>query len=66
MQISDVKPIMLSKQPVRYQNISYYITGCTLRLRDGEFYYQAELHDINANSVTIAELEDVILQEDKL
>lgn len=37
----------------------YILTGCIIRKRDSGFYYQAELKDINANSLVIADLNNI-------
>ena len=37
----------------------WLFVGCTLRKRGAEFYYQAELKEVEANAVIIARLEDV-------
>ena len=59
MQLADIKPAMSSKTHVTYRGITYHITGITMRLHDSEWIYQLELHDLKANSVTIARIEDV-------
>ena len=58
MDLTEVKKAMRTKQTV---NEHYYISGCMLRYneREGKFYYQAELHEKDINSVIIARLEDV-------
>lgn len=45
---------------VLYKKQKYILKACILRLNDNlEFYYQAELSELHANSVTICRLEDV-------
>lgn len=45
---------------------SYILTGCTLRKNsDGQFPYQAELKDINCNSVIIVPIEKVKVTNQK-
>lgn len=61
MEIKDVSK-NLTKQ-VSYKsgsNISEYkFTACILRVRDGQYYYQAELTDKNNKSVVIVSLDKV-------
>jgi glycyl-tRNA synthetase alpha subunit len=59
MQLKDIKPAMSAKTHVTYCDITYRITGIIMRLQDSEWIYQLELHDLKANSVTIARIEDV-------
>ena len=59
MQLADIKPAISAKTHVTYCDITYRITGITMRLHDSEWIYQLELHDLKANSVTIARIEDV-------
>jgi hypothetical protein len=61
MTLQEVKPAMTAQTRVIHRGIEYYITGCTMRLRGGEWYYQLELHDLRANSVTIADIKNVEL-----
>lgn len=42
-----------------YVNTEYLLTGCILRRGDTKYYYQAELKDINNNSVIIANLDNI-------
>lgn len=65
MFLFEVKMAMADKSTVTYRGIDYYITGCIMRLFCGEWYYQAELHDLKANSVTIAALHDVVPVESR-
>lgn len=60
MKLTDVKHAMAHKQNVRYKETEYYITACTMRIKGNEWYYQLELHDLKANAVTIASMEDII------
>ena len=62
MDISEVKTNL--NRMVRYKkNQSEYtqqFTGCILRIRDGKFYYQAELYDVKSGrSIMIRPLEDI-------
>ena len=50
---------MTKKTHVRHRGIDYYITGCIMRLNGAEWKYAIELHDLKANSVTIADIKDV-------
>lgn len=60
MELSDVKKFMASKIHVSYGSIPYIIIGCTLRIRNGQWYYQVELQDIKApHSVVIADMSKV-------
>lgn len=63
MKIEQVKPAMSTRQPVQYAGADYYITACIMRLVNGEWRYSLELHDLRANSVTIARIEEVELKE---
>jgi len=63
MQITDIKPAIAARTVVTHNGIDYYITGCIMRLRDGEWKYTVELRGLKANSVTIAKIENVILKE---
>ena len=56
MNIEEVKRNM--NRPVTYEGSKYTLTGCILRKSD-KFYYQAELLDVNKNSVLIVRLEKV-------
>jgi len=58
---------MREKTIVLHDGIKYYITGYTQRITDnGEFYYELELHDLKANSVTIANITKVILSAERV
>ncbi len=58
MELDEVKKAMRTKQTV---NERYYVSGCMLRYneREGKFFYQAELHEKDKNSVIMTRLEDV-------
>lgn len=57
MELSDVKR-NLNKQVI-YRDKPYILTGCILRKIQDDFYYQAEIKCINANSVVTCRLEDL-------
>jgi len=58
----DVHGAMREKTIVQFDGISYYITGFIQRINDkGVFYFILELHDLKANSVTIADIAKVTL-----
>jgi hypothetical protein len=59
MQIGEVKKYMASKTKINYKGNEYIITACTMRILNGNWYYQLELNDIKANSVIIANMEAV-------
>ena len=59
MQLTEIKPAISAKTHVTYRDITYRITGITMRIQGSEWIYQLELHDLKANSVTIARIEDV-------
>ena len=60
MKIEDVSAYMESRKTVTCCGCRYYISGVISRLdRKGKWYYELELHDLNANSVSIAKLNDV-------
>lgn len=63
MQISEAKPAISTRAPVEYRGIDYYITACIMRLSGTEWKYSLELHDLKINSVTIADIDKVILKE---
>jgi hypothetical protein len=58
MDLSEVKQAMRTQQTV---NGRYYVSGVMLRYdtKTEQFYYQAELHEKDVNSLVIAKLEDV-------
>jgi hypothetical protein len=60
MTLDTVKPCIAAKTHVTYRNTPYYITACIMRLQGGEWRYTLELHDLKVNSVTIANIEDII------
>lgn len=58
MELSRVK-YKLNKE-VEYKGVKYRLTACILRYKEKDgYYYQAELQDLNANSVLICKLDDV-------
>lgn len=59
MNISQVKRSLGRK--VLYNGTEYILTGCIIRRGiTGKFYYQAEIKDLNANSVLLyCRLEDL-------
>lgn len=62
MKIEQVKSAMSEKTTVKYKNISYHITGIIMRLNGSEWVYLLELHDLKANSITIAKLSEANLE----
>lgn len=66
MKIDQVKSAMLSKSLATYCNLNYHITGCIMRICENAWYYQLELHDLKANSVIIARIEDVEIDGGKI
>lgn len=59
MELAEVKKAMVNKTIVCFKGISYYIDGCIMELRGGKFIYLLRLHDLVANSITIAPIEKV-------
>ena len=57
MQLSDVKTYMASKQHVTYDGNEYYISAVTMRIFRGKWLYELELHDLNAKSVTVIDID---------
>ena len=46
---------------VSYRNILYkFVSAIIKKNEDGSIYYLAELKDLNANSICIVKLEDVV------
>lgn len=46
--------------PRHYVDGEYLLSGCILRKNEnGEFFYQAELTDVNSRAVIIAKLENI-------
>lgn len=43
----------------------FEFSGCILRIKHGKFYYQAELKEIDKNSVIIVPLEKVVVNKNK-
>ena len=62
MVIGSVKRAIAYQLPVTYRENEYFVTGITMRIRDGEWYYQLELHEMKANAILIADMEKVILK----
>ena len=56
MQLSDVKTYMTSKQHVIFDGNEYYISAVTMRIFMGKWFYELELHDLNAKSVTVIDM----------
>lgn len=53
------KPVRL-KLPRHYVDKEYLLTGCILRKKtNGEYFYQAELSDMESKSIVIAALGDI-------
>lgn len=53
------KPVRL-KLPRHYVDNEYLLTGCILRKKtNGEYFYQAELSDMESKSIVIAALGDI-------
>jgi hypothetical protein len=65
MLLQDIKPAISTRKPVSCNGVDYYITACIMRLVNGEWRYSLELHDMAANSVTVAAIEDVMLKENE-
>lgn len=65
MELVQVKQAILYKSMVKHQDVNYYITACIMRLINNAWYYQLELHDLNANAVVIANMEMVELCQDE-
>ena len=64
MNIADVKANLNRNVrleiPIHNIDAEYMLTGCVIRKNEsGDFYYQAELKDLNSNSLVIAALENV-------
>ena len=58
MDIKVAKRIIGDK--VKHGDHTYILTACILRKNDqGQYYYQAELHEMNANCVHIVALDNV-------
>ena len=62
MVIESVKKAIAHQMPVTYRENEYFVTGITMRIRDGKWYYQLELHKIKANAILIADMEKVELR----
>lgn len=62
MEIAKVKSSL--GQPVKYRESDYIFSGCILRKNsDGVLTYQAEIKDVQANSIIICRLEDINREE---
>lgn len=61
MDISDVKRNMNRVVNYKGSTDTYMLTGCIIRreINDGDFWYQAELSDINAGSLLYDRLENI-------
>lgn len=61
MQLNEVKSLMRGKTIVDYEGSRYYISGCIMRLMNGEWYYQLELSSLNSkiSSVVIVDMQKV-------
>lgn len=58
MTISDVKRFISQKTIVEYKGVRYYVEGYELKY-NGEWLHDLILHDLNANSVMVAPLDEV-------
>ncbi len=70
MKIDEVSEIMEKGFTVTHTHLGitadYRISACITRFsKENGWFYQLELKDLNANSITIASLEDVQKREDK-
>lgn len=61
MDLKDIKRHL--NNTVLYKNSQYILTACILRKNRDGFYYQVELEDIHANSISICRLEDIQAHE---
>jgi len=61
MQLADVKTAIAKKTIVTYDGIDYTVTAVIMRIhhKKMKWYYQLELKDLKANSVSIADMEKV-------
>ena len=57
MELKEVKS-NLNKLVIN-NNTKYQLTGCTLRLNEKGYFYQAELKDLKCNSLIICKLNDI-------
>lgn len=53
------KTVLFTNKRMYIKKVKYTLSGVTIRLKDGKFFYQAELLDKNKNSVLICRLDDV-------
>ena len=59
MRIDNVKRAMHYQTIYHHNGGEYFITACTIRIRDGAWYYQLELCDAKQkNSVLIVNMEE--------
>ena len=63
MKIEEVKKVIAYKKLVNYKDMTFTVNSCTLRLKDGKWYYTVELQDLKANSVIQALMENVEVKE---
>ena len=66
MKLPEVKRVMSLRLPVRWKNMEYTVTGCTLRFdrKGGNWYYLLELLDKRTeHSVMVVPIEDVVVKE---
>lgn len=54
MELAEVKKAAALKWTVEYGDAQYYITACIMRLENQRWAYYLELHDMTANSITVA------------
>lgn len=59
MEVKNIKKVMAYGEKVKFKGRSYILTGCILRFEENDFYYQVELKDLKADSITICRLEDI-------
>ena len=59
MKIEDVSEHMEKKTVIVHSGCRYYISGVISRIKKGKWFYEIELHDLKANSVTVVNLEDI-------
>ena len=52
-----------NKTIVSFDDVEYYPTAYILRLNDGKWCHSLELHDLNADSVTIADMGKVVIKQ---
>lgn len=64
MELKQAKLAMLRKTIVTHNGIDYTVSACILRVRDKAPYYQLELSELLARSVTIADMDRVEIKGD--